>query len=48
MDDNNENVITKESKQFELEYKAILGKAIKRVDKYNQNLYEAYTFQREK
>ena len=32
------------TKQFELEYRAMLDKAIKRVDKYNQNMFKAYAF----
>ena len=41
---NDQAIATRENKQFELEYKAILEEAIKRVDKYNQNKFKAYTF----
>ena len=33
------SIVTRENKQFELEYKAMLDEAIKRVDKYNQNMF---------
>ena len=40
----NESIKTRENRQYELEYKTKLDKAIKRVDKYQQNLYKAYAF----
>ena len=43
-----ENIAKTENRQFELEYKALLDEAIKRKDKYNQNLYKAYAFLWEK
>ena len=43
-----EAIKTKENRQYELEYKAKLDKAIMRVDKYQQNLYKAYAFLWEK
>ena len=36
------NVETIENRQYDLEYKALLDEAIKRTDKYSQNLYKAY------
>ena len=41
-------LVKRENRQFELEYKAKLDEAIKQVDKYQQNLYKAYTFLWEK
>ena len=43
-----QELVKRENRQFELEYKAKLGEAIKRVDKYQQNLYKAYAFLWEK
>ena len=43
-----ETIKTRENRQYKLEYKAKLDKAIKRVDKYQQNLYKAYAFLWEK
>ena len=37
-----------ENRQHELEYKALLDEAIKRKEKYHQNLYKAYAFLWEK
>ena len=33
-----------ENQQNELEYKSLLDEAIKRIDKYNKNLFKAYAF----
>ena len=41
-------IATRENKQYELEYNAMLDKAIKWVDKYNQNLIKAYALLWEK
>ena len=41
--DEQEN-IARGNRHFELEYKAKLYEAVKRVDKYHQNLYKAYFF----
>ena len=45
---NNKSIKMRENRQYELEYKAKLDKAIKRLDKYQQNLYKAYAFLWEK
>ena len=37
-------IISRKNKQFELEYKAMLDEVIKRVAKYDQNLFKTYTF----
>ena len=41
-------ILTRDNKQFELEYKARLEQAMKRVGHYIQNLYKAYAFLWEK
>ena len=43
-----ENIAKVENRQYEFEYKALLDEAIKRKEKYNQNLYKAYAFLWEK
>ena len=42
------NIMTRENKQYELEYKAKLDQTMKRIGQYNQNLYKAYAFLWEK
>ena len=39
-----EEIRTRENRQYELEYKAKLDEAIRRVTKYQQNIYKAYAF----
>ena len=39
-----QSMVTRKNEQFELEYKALLDDAIKRIDKYNQNMFKAYAF----
>ena len=43
-----ENIAKVENRQYKFEYKALLDEAIKRKEKYNQNLYKAYAFLWEK
>ena len=43
-----QELVKRENRQFELEYKAKLDEVIKLVDKYQQNMYKAYAFQWEK
>ena len=38
---NDESIKTRENRQYEIEYKSKLDEAIKREDKYQQNLYKA-------
>ena len=45
---NNQELVKRQNRQFELEYKAKLDEAIKQVDKYQQNMYKAYAFLWEK
>ena len=45
---NDESIKTRENRQYEIEYKSKLDEAIKREDKYQQNLYKAYAFLWEK
>ena len=42
------NVKIHENRQYEIQYKALLDEAIKRTEKYSQNLYKAYAFLWEK
>ena len=44
----NEDIKIIENRQYKLQYQALLDEAIKRTDKYNQNLYKAYAFLWEK
>ena len=43
-----QELVKRENRQFELEKKAKLDEAIKKVDKYQQNLNKAYAFLCEK
>ena len=43
-----QEIVVRKNRQFELECKAKLDEAIKRVDKEDQNLYKAYAFLWEK
>ena len=43
-----QTIQSRENKQYELEYKARLEQAMKRIDQYNQNLHKAYAFLWEK
>ena len=45
---NDKEIKMRENRQFELEYKAKLDESIKRVDKYQQNIYKSYAFLWEK
>ena len=40
----NANIKIHENRQYKLQFKALLDKAIKRTDKYSQKLYKAYAF----
>ena len=39
-----EAIRTRENRQYKLKYKAELDETIRRVDKYQQNIYKAYAF----
>ena len=43
-----QTIQSRENKQYDLEYKARLEQAMKRIDQYNQNLHKAYAFLWEK
>ena len=43
-----QKIISRENKQYKLEYKVRLEQAMKRIDQYDQNLHKAYAFLWEK